>query len=84
MRKTLIALTALAGLIGLAAAATQAAPVRAPVKASSVHQAEKSCGVRCQSAHHRHAQARQEPQQHHSYYSYVNGYDGSRSYYHYH
>jgi hypothetical protein len=82
MRKTMNALVAVAGLIGFAATGTQAAPVR-PAKTPGVHKAESSCGARCQSAHHRHPQARHEPKQRHTYYSYANGYDGSRSYYHY-
>ncbi len=51
MRKTLIALTATAGLIGLGTIGASAAPVtpiHVPAQASAVQQADWYCGPRCQ------------------------------------
>ncbi len=79
MRKTLLALTATAGLIGFSSLAASAAPltrVDAP-QASAIHQADWNCGPRCQYWHHRRwEESRRDWRWHHErpYYSYNNGY----------
>ena len=79
MRKTLIALAASSGLIGLGTLAASAAPVE-PVHSraqmSDVHQADWYCGPRCQYWHHRRWEARRDRwyRHHHPYYGYNYGY----------
>ena len=81
MRKTLIALTATAGLIGLGtigASAAPLAPVHAPAQASAVHQADWYCGPRCEDRRHRRWEERREWRPHHNpYYGYNGGYYGN-------
>ena len=77
MRKTLLALTATAGLIGfgVAASAAPVASLQVP-QASAIHQADWYCGPRCQYWHHRRWEARRDWRWRHRqpYYSYNNGY----------
>lgn len=88
MRKTLLALTATAGLIGFGGLAASAAPVasmREPAQASAIHQADWYCGPRCQYWHHRRWEERREERWRESrpyypYYSYNNGYHGGYYY----
>ena len=86
MRKTLIALTATAGLIGLGtigASAAPLAPVHAPDQASAVHQADWYCGPRCEYQRHRRWEGRREWRpRHNPYYGYNGGnYGNSYRYY---
>jgi hypothetical protein len=63
MRKTLIALTATTGLIGLGtfgASAAPAAPVHVPAQVSAIQQADWYCGPRCAYWHHRRWEERRE------------------------
>ena len=88
MRKTLIALTATAGLIGLGtigASAAPLAPVHAPAQASAVHQADWYCGPRCEYWRHRRWEDRREWRpRNNPYYGYNGGYYGNnRGYYSY-
>ena len=87
MRKTLIALTATAGLIGLGtigASAAPLAPVHAPDQASAVHQADWYCGPRCRYWRHRRWEGRREWRpSHNPYYGYNGGYYGYNRYYSY-
>ncbi len=87
MRKTLIALAATTGLIGLSSVGASAAPVIPPAsmnQASAVQKAEWGyCGPRCQYWQHRRWEAHREWRQHewrehhHPYY----GYNYYRGYY---
>ena len=81
MRKTLLALTATAGLIGFGSLAASAAPlasVHEPAQASAVHQADWYCGPRCEYWHHRRWEERRErwreSRRDYPYYSYNNRY----------
>jgi hypothetical protein len=77
MRKTLIALAATTGLIGLGAAGASAAPlapVHAPQQVSSIQQADWYCGPRCQYWHHRRWEERRAWRWEHRYYGYNNPY----------
>jgi hypothetical protein len=86
VRKTLIALTATAGLIGLGtigASAAPLAPVHAPVQASAVVQADW-CGPRCEYWRHRRWEERREWRgRQYPYYGYNGGYYGNLDYYSY-
>ena len=80
MRKTLIALTAATGLIGLGtigASAAPTAPVRVPAQASAIQQADWYCGPRCEYWRHR----RWEERHWHRYYGYNRDYYGYNPYY---
>ena len=82
MRKTLIALTATTGLIGLGtfgASAAPTTPVHAPAQVSAIQQADWYCGPRCQYWHHRRWEAQHQWWRYHHQYPYY-GYNG---YYHY-
>ena len=86
MRKTLIALAATTGLIGLGSIGASAAPLtplNAPVQASNIQQADW-CGPRCEYWRHRRWEERrhEEWRAHHPYYSYNRDYYG-RGYYPY-
>jgi hypothetical protein len=55
VRKTLIALAAATGLVGLGtigASAASVAPANLPAQASAVQQADWYCGPRCQTSRH--------------------------------
>jgi hypothetical protein len=84
MRKTLIALAATTGLVGLGTVGASAAPVRRPAQVSNIQQADWYCGPRCEYWRHRHWEARREWREHHPYYSYNNGYYGYGYYHQYH
>jgi hypothetical protein len=86
VRKTLIALTAATGLIGLGTVGASAAPttpVHMPSQASAIQQADWYCGPRCQY----HRQQRWEEQRswrhEHRYPSYGYNYNNGYSYYPY-
>lgn len=79
MRKTLIALAATTGLIGLGAMNASAAsvtPLQGPTQVSGVQQADWYCGPRCQYWRHRRWEARRHwwDEHHHQYYGYNYGY----------
>ena len=86
MRKTLIALAAATGLIGLGtvgASAASAIPAQMPAQAASIHQADW-CGPRCEYWRHRRWEERREWREHHHPYYGYNGYYGyDRGYYRY-
>ena len=88
MRKTLLALTATASLIGfgsLAASATPVASMHQPAQASAIQQADWYCGPHCEYWHHRRWQEQherwRESQRYYPYYSYNRGYYGYNGYY---
>ncbi len=84
MRKILIALAATTGLVGLGTVGVSAAPVRVPVQAANIQQADWYCGPRCEYWRHRNWEARREwRREHHPYYGYNNGYYGYGGYYRY-
>ncbi len=88
MRKTLIALAATSGLIGLGnvgASASPAMPRHVPAQAATIQPAAWYCGPRCEYWRHRRWEAHREWREHHyrPYYSYNNGYYGYGGYYHY-
>jgi hypothetical protein len=73
MRKTLIALAAATGLVGLGSISTSAAPVAAAQPApavASIQKADWYCGPRCQYWHHRRWEERQAWRYNHPYYGY--------------
>ena len=78
VRKTLIALAATTGLIGLGtfgASAASVVPVQAPLQASAMHQAGWYCGPRCEYWRHRRWEWRHEwRERHYPYYGYNRGY----------
>ncbi len=82
MRKTLIALAATAGFIGLGtfgASAAPLTPLHAPAQASNIQQADWYCGPRCEYWRHRRWEERREHwwrERHDPYYSYNRGYYG--------
>jgi hypothetical protein len=79
MRKTLIALAATTGLIGLGtlgASAAPLAPLHTPQQVSAVQKADWYCGPRCQYWHHRRWEERHASRWQHHYY-------GSNYPYHY-
>jgi hypothetical protein len=83
MRKTLIALAATTGLIGLGtigASAAPVAPVHVPAQASAVQQADWYCGQRCQASRHARWEHHAWREHHRPYYGY-NSYYGN-PYYH--
>jgi hypothetical protein len=83
MRKTLIALVAATGLVGLGAIGASAAPVppaRAPAQISNIQPADWYCGPRCDWRHHR-WEERNGRREHHPYYGYNRGYHGYNGYY---
>ena len=89
MRKTLIALTAATGLIGLGTIGASAAPlvpVHAPAQASAIHQADWYCGPRCEYWRHRRWEERREwrGERQNPYYGYnQRGYYSNGGYYGY-
>ncbi len=85
MRKTLIALAATAGLVGLGTVGASAAPVRVPAQASNIQQADWYCGPRCNYWRQQRWEAHREWwRAHHPYYGYNNGYYGGGYYHYYH
>jgi hypothetical protein len=86
VRKTLIALAATTGLIGLGTIGASAAPaVPAPMQAqaANIHQADW-CGPRCDYWRHRRWEARHDWREHHHPYYGYNGYYGyGQGYYRY-
>ncbi len=83
MRKTLIALAATTGLIGLGtvgAVAAPARPVDAPPQATNIQQADWYCGPRCQYWRHHRWEERHEWREHHPNYGYYRGNYGERYY----
>ena len=75
MRRTLIALAATVGLMGLAsvgASAAAVAPMNAPAQASNIQQADWYCGPRCEYWRHRRWEERRYwwYQHHNPYYGY--------------
>jgi hypothetical protein len=87
VRKTLIALTAATGLIGLGtigASAASVAPAHMPAQAAAIQQADWYCGPRCEYWRHRRWEERHEWREHHyRYYGYNRGYYGDGGYYGY-
>jgi hypothetical protein len=87
VRKTLIALTAATGLIGLGtigASAAPVAPAHVPAHAAAIQQADWYCGPRCEYWRHRRWEERHEWREHHyRYYGYNRGYYGDGGYYGY-
>ncbi len=88
MRKTLIALAATTGLIGLgtvgASAAPANSPVQVPAQAANIQQADWGCGPRCEYWRHRRWEEHREWREHHNpYYGYNRGYYGYGGYYGY-
>ncbi len=88
MRKTLIALSAATGLIGLGtigASAAPVAPVHGPAQASAIHQADWYCGPRCEYRRHRRWEGQREwRERHYPHYGYnQRGYYGNGGYYGY-
>ncbi|MEJ0016815.1 MAG: hypothetical protein WDN25_09635 [Acetobacteraceae bacterium] len=86
MQKTLIALAAAAGLIGLGATAASAAPrvaAPAPLQASAIQQADWYCGPRCRSWQHRRWESRHHYSRGHRspYYGYNYNYAPNHRYY---
>lgn len=82
MRKTLIALAATAGLVGLGTVGASAAPLNVPTQAANIQQADWGCGPRCEYWRHQRWE-RHEWREHHPYYGYNNGYYGYGGYYRY-
>jgi hypothetical protein len=88
MRKTLIALAATTGLIGLGtigASAAPLAPLHAPAQTSSIQQADWYCGPRCEYWRHRRWEEHRwrENRERYGYYSprnYSYGYGGYYGY----
>ena len=81
MRKTLIALAATTGLVGLGAVGASAAPVtpaHVPAQSAAVQPADWYCGPRCEYWRHHRAE---EWREHHPYYGYNRGYYGYNGYY---
>jgi hypothetical protein len=73
VRKTLIALAATTGLIGLGSIGASAAPVVAAQpapQATAVQKADWYCGARCQYWHHRRWEERHAWHYHRPYYGY--------------
>jgi hypothetical protein len=73
MRKTLIALTAATGLIGLGtigASAAPTTPVHVPAQASAIQQADWYCGPHCQNWRHERWERHAWREHHRPYYGY--------------
>jgi hypothetical protein len=86
MRKTLLALAATTGLIGLGSVGASAAPVapaHAPAQASAVQQADWYCGPRCDAWRHRRWEERHHYWREHAYPYYGYNYNYGQSYYPY-
>jgi len=82
VRKTLIALAATTGLIGLGtigASAAPVAPAHVPDQAAAVQQADWYCGPRCQTSRHARWDRHEWREHHRPYYGY-NSYYGNPYY----
>jgi hypothetical protein len=86
VRKTLIALTAATGLIGLGtigASAAPTTPVHVPAQASAIQQANWYCGPRCEYHRHRRWEEQRSWRHEHRYPSYGYNYNNGYGYYPY-
>jgi hypothetical protein len=83
VRKTLIALTAATGLIGLGTVGATAAPLHPPEHPSAVQQADWYCGPRCNYWRHRHWEEQRAWRYEHRYPYYSDGYRPYGYGYHY-